>query len=167
MTRTAKLTKEAKEFVVRALACFDTPSTVVEAVRKEFGVQISRQTVEGYDPTKRAGHKLAEKWKTIFDATRQSFLQDLSGIAIAHRAVRLRALARMATKAEEAGNFALAVTVYETAAKEVGEAYTNRRQLSGPKDGPLRVQASSTVYPSSTTAAAELYRQMLHDNPWP
>ncbi|MEI9915947.1 MAG: DUF2280 domain-containing protein [Methylovirgula sp.] len=31
---------------------FDSPNTVVEAVKKEFKVEITRQSIEGYDPTK-------------------------------------------------------------------------------------------------------------------
>jgi len=51
----AALRSEVKAFIVHALACFDTPSQVVEAVKKEFGVDVSRQTCEGHDPTKYAG----------------------------------------------------------------------------------------------------------------
>jgi hypothetical protein len=101
---------------------------VVEAVRKEFGVEITKQSVEAYDPTKRAGRKLSPQWRTMFDAARKSFLEDTAAIAISHRSVRLRALQRMAHKAEDMKNLPLAATLYEQAAKEIGEAYTNRQK---------------------------------------
>ncbi len=129
-----KLKDDVKTFIVQSLACFDTPSIVVEAVRKEFGATITRQSVEGYDPTKKAGSNLAEKWKLLFEETRKTFLEDTATIAISHRAVRLRALQRMADKAETQGNMVLAASLMKQAAEEVGNAYTNRRELTG-KDG--------------------------------
>jgi len=131
-----KLTEGVKTFIVQSLACFDTPSVVADAVRKEFGEQITRQTVEGYDPTKKAGANLSTKWRSIFEAAREEFLKDTSRIAISHRAVRLRALQRMAEKAESMGNMALAAQLHEQAAKECGDAYSNRHRMEHTgKDG--------------------------------
>jgi len=129
-----KLNTEVQTFVVQSLACFDAPSVVVEAVRREFGETITRQTVEGYDPTKKAGSSLSTKWRALFEETRKTFLEDTATIAISHRAVRLRALQRMADKAETMGNMSLAAQLHKQAAEEVGNAYTNRRELTG-KDG--------------------------------
>jgi hypothetical protein len=50
----AALRSEVKAFIVQALACFDTPSQVVEAVLKEFNVVVTRQQCESHDPTKAA-----------------------------------------------------------------------------------------------------------------
>lgn len=133
-----KLSEEVKTFVVQSLACFDSPSVVVEAVRKEYGETIARQSVEGYDPTKKAGASLADKWKQLFEETRKAFLEDTAAIAISHRAVRLRALQRMAEKAETQGNMVLAANLMEQAAKEVGDSYTNRRELTGKGGAPLQ-----------------------------
>ena len=57
-----KFSEEVKTFIVRRVACFDTPSIVVDAVRKKYGGTITHQSVEGYDPTKWAGSNLAAKW---------------------------------------------------------------------------------------------------------
>lgn len=130
----AKLNDGVRTFIVQALACFDTPSVVVKAVKEEFGQSITRQSVECYDPHKRAGRDLAKKWRAIFEQTRETFLEDTSKIGISHRAVRLRALQRMADKAEGQGNMVLASSLLEQAAKEVGNGFTNRRELTG-KDG--------------------------------
>jgi hypothetical protein len=129
-----KLSVEVQTFVVQSLACFDSPSVVVAAVKQEYGETITRQAVENYDPNKKAGANLAGKWRQLFAETRKTFLEDTAGIAISHRAVRLRALQRMAEKAETQGNMVLAASLMEQAAKEVGNAYTNRRELTG-KDG--------------------------------
>ncbi|MBI1682363.1 DUF2280 domain-containing protein [Caulobacter hibisci] len=128
------LTEEARAYVVASLACFDPPGVVAKAVREEFGLQITPQSVEAYDPTKRAGRKLSAKWRALFEETRKTFLEDTSRIGASHKAVRLRALERMAQRAETQGNVVVAAQLYEQIAKEMGNAYTNRRELTG-KDG--------------------------------
>lgn len=141
-----KLTEESRTFVVQCLACFDAPSVVAAAVKKEFGIVITPQACEAYDPTKRAGAKLSDKWKAVFEETRKAFLEDTSRIGISHRAVRLRALQRMAEKAETQGNMALAAQLFEQAAKEVGESYTNRRELTGKNGSPLPTAPAVVMY---------------------
>ena len=123
----AVLKNEVKSFIVQALACFDTPSQVVEAVKSEYGVVVSRQQVETHDPTKSAGKGLAVKWATLFHDTRKRFREETAEIPIANRAFRLRGLGRMAEKAEAMRNLALTAQLYEQAAKEVGDVYVNRR----------------------------------------
>src|SRR5450830_31635 len=123
----AVLKNEVKSFIVQALACFDTPSQVVDAVKNEYGVVVSRQQVETHDPTKSAGKGLAVKWATLFHDTRKRFREETAEIPIANRAYRLRGLGRMAEKAENMRNLALTAQLYEQAAKEVGDVYVNRR----------------------------------------
>lgn len=147
-----KLTDEVRTFIVQALACFDPPSVVVVAVKKEFGEVVSPQAVEAYDPTKRAGRILSKKWRELFAATRKAFLEDTSKIGIAHKAVRLHRLQRMADKAESMSNMALAAQFLEQAAKECGDAYTNRRQISGPNGGPLELVASTMTAKEAAAA---------------
>lgn len=130
----ARLPDDIKVFIIQCLACFDTPTQVVEAVNQEFNVKLTRQSVEKYDPTKAAGAKIAPKWRTLFEDARKSFVEDTSQIAIAHRATRLRALQRMAAVAEGKGAFALAAQLHKQAAEEMGNAYTNKREITG-KDG--------------------------------
>lgn len=123
----AALKNEVKSFIVQALACFDTPSQVSQAVKQEFDVDVTRQQVEQHDPTKRAGSHLALKWQTLFHDTRKRFREETAEIPIANRAYRLRALGRMAVKAENSKNMALTAQLLEQAAKEVGDVYVNRR----------------------------------------
>lgn len=123
----AALKNEVKSFIVQALACFDTPSQVVETVKNEYGLVVSRQQVETHDPTKSAGKGLAVKWVTLFHDTRKRFREETAEIPIANRAYRLRGLGRMAEKAESMRNLALTAQLYEQAAKEVGDVYVNRR----------------------------------------
>lgn len=123
----AALSNEVKAFIVQALACFDTPSQVAEAVKNEFGIEVSRQSVESHDPTKRAAQRLAKRWVVLFEDTRKRFREETAEIPIANRAYRLRTLGRMAEKAENMRNLALTAQLLEQAAKEVGDVYVNRQ----------------------------------------
>lgn len=125
----AALKPEVKAFIIQMLACYDTPSQVVEAVQKDFGIAITRQQVETHDPTKVSGKTLAKKWVDMFNTTRDRFLNEISDIPIANKAYRLRALDRMMTKAEGMRNMALAASLMEQAAKECGDAYTNKQKV--------------------------------------
>lgn len=133
------LTEEAKTFVVQQLACFETPSDVVKAVKEEFGVEITRQAVEAYDPNKRAGAGLSDAWRQIFAATRETFLSDTAAIGVSHKVVRLRTLSRLIETAERRGNAVLVASLLEQVAKECGDAFTNRRQVDSNLTGSLEV----------------------------
>jgi hypothetical protein len=132
----AALSNDVKAYIVQALACFDTPSQVVESVQKEFGVTVTRQQVETHDPTKVSGKGLAKRWVTLFNDTRERFRQETAEIPIANRAYRLRALGRLAEKAEGMRNLPLTAQLLEQAAKECGDMYVNRqaKQEAGPED---------------------------------
>nr|WP_287860693.1 DUF2280 domain-containing protein [Klebsiella sp.] len=125
----AALKGEVKAFIVQSLACYDTPSQVVDAVKKEFGITITRQQVESHDPTKANGKGLAQKWVDMFNEARERFQKEISDIPIANKAYRLRALNRMATNTETMRNYGLTAQLMEQAAKEVGDAYTNKHKV--------------------------------------
>ncbi|EPJ5167381.1 DUF2280 domain-containing protein [Pseudomonas aeruginosa] len=139
----ATLNSDVKAFIVQALACFDTPSQVSESVKKEFGIEVSRQQIESHDPNKVCSKGLAAKWRILFEDTRKRFREEIADIPIANRAYRLRALGRMAERAEGMRNMALAAQLYEQAAKESGGVYTNKHQheVSGPNGAPVAVAA--------------------------
>lgn len=150
----AALSNEVKAFIVQALACFDTPSQVAEAVKNEFGIEVSRQSVESHDPTKRAAQRLAKRWVVLFEDTRKRFREETAEIPIANRAYRLRALGRMAEKAENMRNLALTAQLLEQAAKEVGDVYVNRQTKADvPQDNQvptsIRVEVVSARKPDA------------------
>ncbi|HCB0511186.1 DUF2280 domain-containing protein [Klebsiella pneumoniae] len=148
----AALKPEVRAFIVQELACFDTPSQIVESVQKEFKVQVTRQQVASHDPTKVAGKGLAQKWVELFNLTRDRFLNEISDIPIANKAYRLRVLDRMATRAEGMKNLALTAEIIEQAAKECGDAYTNKHKFehSGPNGGAIQtITMSKEEYKSA------------------
>ncbi|CZW45963.1 phage protein [Enterobacter hormaechei] len=125
---------------------------MVELVKKEFGLSITRQQVESHDPTKANGRGLAQKWVDMFNATRERFQNEISDIPIANKAYRLRVLDRMATRAEGMKNLALTAEIIEQAAKECGDAYTNKHKFehSGPNGGAIQtITMSKEEYKSA------------------
>lgn len=136
----AALKNDVKAYIVQALACFDTPSQVVESVHAEFQVKITRQQVEAYDPAKASGKALAARWVEMFNATRTRFQNEIADIPIANKAYRLRVLQRMSMTAENMKNIGMTAQLLEQAAKEVGEAYSNKQKLehSGPNGEPIQ-----------------------------
>nr|WP_308809265.1 DUF2280 domain-containing protein [Providencia sp. PROV024] len=125
----AALKPEVKASIVQALACYDTPSQVVALVKQEFGLSVTLQQVSSYDPTKAIAKNLGKKWVDLFNETRKRFQEEVSDIPIANKAYRLRMLDRMATKAEGMRNFSLTAQLVEQAAKECGDAYTNKQKI--------------------------------------
>lgn len=155
----ARLTLEQKVFIVQRLACFESPVSIIRAVKDEYGVTINHQALQNYDPTKVNGQYLSPKLKTLFEETRKRFTEDISSIPIANKAVRLNALQRMLNAAEEKKNFPLATQVLEQAAKEVGDSYTNKHkhELTG-KDGAPIASRIETVNPND---AAKAYAEII------
>jgi len=132
----AALKDEVKRFIVQALACFDTPTQVVQAVKETFGLELTRQQCELYDPTKYAGRDLGVKWRTVFEDTRKRFREETAEIPIANRAFRLRAMNRSFERADSSKNIPLAMQILEQAAKETGDMFVNRSRKEEPEDQP-------------------------------
>ncbi|EPJ0509274.1 MULTISPECIES: DUF2280 domain-containing protein [Klebsiella] len=135
----AALKPEVKAAIVQMLACYDSLSIVVESIQKDYGLKVTPQQVESHDPTKVSGKGLAKKWVDLFNATRERFLNEISDIPIANKAYRLRVLQRMSTTAEGMKNLGMTAQLLEQAAKEVGDAYSNKQkvELTGKDGGPL------------------------------
>jgi len=91
----ATLREPIKIFIVQSLACFDTPQQVVDAVRVKYGIEIDRQQVASYDPTKATCRGISKALKKLFEQTRNDFRKNIEDIAIANKAFRLRELQNM------------------------------------------------------------------------
>lgn len=139
--RGGKLKDEHKIFVIQRLACFDTPKEAAEALNAEFGVEVSPQACEAYDPNKRAGRNMSARWKDMFQQARKDFLENAQNhVPIANKTVRLREMQKAYLAHKSRRNWVAAMQVLEQVAKEVGEAFTNRREITGKDGGPMQVE---------------------------
>ena len=153
----AALKKEVKLYIVRALAVFNTPQETVELVQQEFGITITRQKCEAYDPTKRTGQNLSQELKEEFEATREQYLANPKAIPIANQTVRLQ---RYENQYQGTKNPKLRLEILEKAAKEIGGQYTNQSKVDTTSNGNT---TGNTVVNNFTDpmAASQFYQEFM------
>jgi len=146
-------------FVVQHLAMFVRPSAVQKLLKQHFDIEISLQGVCYYDIS---NVKLPKDLKKIFNSTRKKFLKDSSEIAIAHKSFRLIKLQQM-FEAEEDQNPAIQNkktmrALLEQAAKEAGDAYTNKQKVehTGADGGPIKTETKADLSKLSTEELLQL-----------
>ena len=135
----AELKNAVKTFIVLGLAQFMTPTEVVEAVKEEFnGLVVTRQQVRHYNPEQSVD--CGKDWAELFHAERERFTTNVSSLAGAHKSFRLRELDALYRAAKRDGNTVHAAELLAQMAKEMGEAYTNRREITGRDGGPMEIE---------------------------
>ena len=125
----ATLNDKVKAFIIQGLATFQKPQEVADLVKAEFGLEISRQQVASYDPTKAVGMHLSEKWRKLFYEYRQRFIDEKDNIPVTHLTYRLTQLQTLIDKAMKSGNMVLAADLLKQAAEDVGGKYTNQQKV--------------------------------------
>lgn len=153
----ASLNKKQKYFIVRSLAVFNTPQETVTLVKEEFNIDVSRQQVESYDPTKRAGKDLSIELKGEFELARKEFLDTPQNIPIANLSVRLQRLENQYQK--HGKNRVAALSILKQAAQDLGGQFTNRQEITGKGGGPIE-SVNANV---STESYLEAREQVLNE----
>ena len=141
-----KLKDLHRAFLVMEFACFSTPMQAADALKQEFGIEISPQGAQHYDVTSGAGSRAAKKWHDLFAVCRDAFLEDVAArIPHAHKAVRIRKLARASDAFENSKNYMAMANMLERIAKEMGDVHTNRREYTGKDGGAIKYQDVETM----------------------
>jgi hypothetical protein len=122
----SRMTNEQVAFIVERLSMFDSVSDVQKAVRERFGLQLTLQNVEHYDPTKAAGKEVARRWAEFFWEKRKRFLDGTDAVGLAHLPARLRAQTRCFEQALRMGNVGEASAIIERVAKDANNYWTHR-----------------------------------------
>ena len=65
----SRLNDEQRAWIVRRLAAYDSPTTIRRDVRERFGIAVSRQAIEQYDPTRDC--KRGKRWADLFYTVRK------------------------------------------------------------------------------------------------
>jgi hypothetical protein len=126
-----KLTEAQRADVVMRLACYDLPCAIVKGLKEDFGVEISRQAIERYDPTRNNGRTCPERWAALFYETRRRLVEGIADIGAAHKMVRIRWLDQMARRKIADENTAEARALLKQVAEEMGEGVTHRHEHHG------------------------------------
>ncbi|ENO0904535.1 DUF2280 domain-containing protein [Acinetobacter baumannii] len=154
----AALKEPVKIFIVQSLACRDTPQEVVENVKQEFDVEISRSQCQAYDPTKYSGRNLSQKYVELFEKTREEFDKGLIDIPIASKYYRLKQYQK---QLERTRNVKTALKILEQAAKDIGGQFTNRQEITGKDGGPVQTVNSEIPVPMEDYLKAQ--REVLDE----
>ena len=127
----ATLKNHHKEFIVKELACFNTPSKIAKRLQEECGVTATLSQLSFYNPENtQARSQLSDKWRDLFNETREQFIEGVIEIPIVHRQYRLSQLQQLYDKLKERGEIIKALKVLEQAAKETGGMYGDIETLT-------------------------------------
>lgn len=127
-----KLTRDQQMFIVSELACFATPQEVADSFYAAFGVSITRQAVQEYDPDGSKRRSVSRRLRLVHEEVRRHFVAEVARIGIAHRAYRLRRLQEICDYAEARDNLMLALQALRMAAEEVGDMHLDNRRHEPP-----------------------------------
>lgn len=152
-----QLSDKVKKFIVEQNACDEKPSDVVKAVKEEFGVEITRQAVERYDPTKANGSRLSQRLADHYWETRKKYEDMEESRGIGSISYRIRRLAVLERQAFVRGNSQEVRECLKQAAEDKGGKYTNRREMTGAGGGPIRL----TVEEQRKETAARMLAKLV------
>jgi hypothetical protein len=151
------LPHKVQKFIVEQNACDEKPSDVVKAVKEEFGVDVTRQAVERYDPTKAYGAHLRQALVDYYWEVREKYEQQEEKRGIGSISYRLRRLGVLERTAFARGNSLEARECMKQAAEDKGGKYTNRREMTGANGGPIRL----TVEEQRKETAAKMLAKLV------
>jgi len=135
-----KLKKQVQIFIVQQLACYETPTDVMRAVKDEFDLEITRQRIEYYDPTKSmASAGLSDSLTKMFWERREAYEQMEADKGLGTVNYRIAKLGKLLTKAEAMRNFKEAREIMKQAAQDKGGVFTNKREHSGPNGAAIPI----------------------------
>jgi len=146
----ARLNKRVKLYIVRSLATYETPTETAKGVQEEFGITVTKQQCEAYDPTKKTGQDLSEEFKKEFYRIREDMNKNVNSIPIANIAYRLRRLQNFIDHDRYKDNAVIVPDLLEQAAKEVGGLYTNRKEITG-DGGAIKTETEHSQRPAMYT----------------
>lgn len=147
MAKQEELSFVVKRDIVQRLARFEGPTAIAKALKAESGgsLDLTPQRVAYYNPHTKAGAALAPDLKALFEETRKAFLEDVSKIGIANKAVQLAALDRALTLAETRGQIPMVIALVEAAA-DISGTITKKHELTGKNGAPLTPAAQVTIF---------------------
>lgn len=134
-------TDDQRAFMVTQFALGYGPTQIAAMVLERYGVETTKQVVNHYNPLSSDGRSLAEKWRRLYAEVREKMVDDLTTIPIADKHFRLRQLQEFFYAARDKDEHGKAAMYLEQAAKEVGGALTNERNVK--HSGTVKVEEVS------------------------
>jgi hypothetical protein len=147
-----KLNEEQKAFLIRCRAQFMRARDISDAFREAFGADIDRRQLFTYSLD---FPKLAPKWRELHDRLREDFITKIDAIPIANRAFRLQELQRHYETMKDKRAVGVCQSILEQAAKESGDAFTNKREFKGKVDATVQQEMNPDQARALVAAALE------------
>ena len=141
MGKRFRLQERHQAFLVKAFACYCGPSEARDALKEEFGIEVSVPCAAHYNAERRVGVQLHQKWRDLFAEARKAFISDVvAEVPLAQKSLRIKELAKAATKFKSNNNYIAMARMLEQIAKEVGNVHTNRHEITGKDGGAIKYQ---------------------------
>ena len=153
----AELSEEIKLEIVTRLARFEIPADITKDLQAR-GIETYELQVGRYDPT-RSYYEGGDKWREIFEKSRQLYIQNVSAVPIANQTYRLEVLQRGVAAAMKNGKWTQAAQLAAQAAGEVGGQFTNERNVN--LNDARRPNPRDLSPEERATAFSELVRKAL------
>ena len=134
-----KLTGDQKADVVRRLAAYDLPGAIARSMKEDLGIEITRQAIAFYDPTRYSRRRCPKRWAALFWDTRAEIIAGKADVGAAHGVVRVRRLDQMACDQMDKGNTAEARALLKQAADEMSRMAEHKDDGNDETDSELSV----------------------------
>lgn len=132
---------DVNAYIVKRLAVHDDPKAIRRDLNDRHDIEMAEKDILALSPEYCAcyGHKLpAAKWVKLFTETRERFLTNPDEfVPEMNKGVRVRMLSLAAREYQTKGNYNGMSKMLEQIAKETGNMYTNRVELTGANGGPV------------------------------
>ena len=142
------LDEPQKRAVIMRLARFATAKEVRAEIKQAYGLDLSAQQINAYNPTTLAGQRLSDEHKQLFEETRKAALDDEDAIPGSKRSYRLLRYMQIVESADSA---VIQLKALEIMAKEMGGLYSRPEKDKPEGDDP------SAIAPSLQTAVDKIY----------
>ena len=124
----AALNDKVKAFIIHGFANFLKPHEIIQAVKEEFDIDVSRQQVCFYNPsTENAAKELSKKWIDLFNTYREQAISDTSNLWIAHTPQRLK---KYQEEFEKTKSPKIKLEILKQAAQDAGGIFINDSTMS-------------------------------------
>jgi hypothetical protein len=113
-----KLTDEHKIYIVRRLAAYDSLIVIARGLKQDFGITVTIQLIQNYNPERVSGQNLSQRWRDLFSGARKAYLAGTEDIGAKHPPIRIRWRGEMAMEMWGAGQHAVANDILDSIVKE-------------------------------------------------
>lgn len=132
----ATLKDRHRVLIIKLHAQFVRPGEIRDALKEVFSIDVGIKQICDYNPAGHKGHRIAKKWKELFEIERSRFKEEANAdeIDIFNRTFRLREMSKNYHEMINKRNIIAAQQILEQAAKEAGHAYAAKISDSVAKD---------------------------------